>query len=362
MKYYIWDDIKKMVEDISLSAVKLKNSNIVLFGAGRNGSCAYKEIKKQYQIYGFCDNNEKMWGRDCEGISVIAPEQLKTIQNVFVILTVTGQYCLSIKRQLNDMGINFITYMEYILIHNFDKFEMVYHQLLEDEDSRRTYLYLLVSYLTLDTTYLKEIFVRNQYFEIPEFCVPSSNEVFVDCGAYIGDTLENYINIKTGTFKRIYAFEPTQKMACALKIRKDRFVEEWALEREQIIIEEKIIAAKGGTQYFIESAEDEKRNRIGKENQIGSKSIQAVSLDEYFADKDEKPTFIKADIEGSEMEMLKGAKKIITEKKPLLAICIYHRIEDFYEIPILLKQFCPEYKMSVRHHMPNYYETVLYCY
>ena len=60
--------------------------------------------------------------------------------------------------------------------------------------------------------------------------------------------------------------------------------------------------------------------------------------------------------------MLKGAEELIRSGKPLLAICIYHRIEDLYEIPMLLKQFRPDYKMSIRHHMPNYYETVLYCY
>ena len=305
---------------------------------------------------------KKLGGGYCEGITIISPEQLKTIKNVFVILTVSGQYYIPIKKQLNDMKIPCITYMEYVFIHNYDKFEIVYHQLLEDDDSKKTYLYLLISYLTLDTTYLKEVFVRNQYFEIPEFCIPSSSEVFVDCGAYTGDTLEDYINKKVGTFKRGYFFEPTEKTVHALEIRKDRLIKEWALEEEQIVIERKIVTAKSGMRYFIEGTNDEKWNRIGKEDSMKKKPIPAISLDEYFADKKEKPTFIKADIEGAEMEMLEGAKGIIAEKKPLLAICIYHRIEDLYEIPILLKQFCPEYKMSIRHHMPNYCETVLYCY
>ncbi len=361
MKYHTWNDVKKLAEHLQVFHTKLKNSNLVLFGAGRSGSCAYEEIKKQYLIYRFCDNNEKAWGGYCEGVLVIPPKQLKTIEPVFVILTVTGQACFSIKKQLDDMEISYITYMEYILIQNYEKFEWVYHQ-LEDECSKKTYLYILLSYLTSDMTYLKKIFVKNQYFEIPEFYMLSSDEVFVDCGAYTGDTLEQYINIKAGTFKKIYSFEPTEKMVHALQIRKDRLVKEWALEAEQIIIEKKMLAEKSGIRYFMESVQDGKQNRMGKEEQIESKPIPAVSLDEYFADKNEKPTFIKADIEGSEIELLKGAKKIITEKKPLLAICIYHRAEDFYEIPRLLKQFCPEYKMSIRHHMPNYYETVLYCY
>lgn len=62
MKYHTWNDVKKLAEHLQVFHTKLKNSNLVLFGAGRSGSCAYEEIKKQYLIYRFCDNNEKAWG------------------------------------------------------------------------------------------------------------------------------------------------------------------------------------------------------------------------------------------------------------------------------------------------------------
>ena len=301
-------------------------------------------------------------GGTYQGISVISPEKLKEITNCFVVITTSEFYYLPIKKQLNDMGIDGITYMEYVLIHHYDKLEMVYSRLLEDEFSKKTYLYILMAYLTCDMACFRNIFVRHQYFEIPEFCIPCRNEVFVDCGAYTGDTLENYINIKVGIFKKIYCFEPTEKIFHALNIRKNRLLGEWALEEKQIVTEEKLVASKNGIKYFMDDGNGEASNRSIEEKFMKSKTIIAVSLDEYFADKKEKPTFIKADIEGEEVEMLEGAAKIIAEKKPLLAICVYHKIDDLYEIPILLKQFHPEYKMAIRHHMLNYYESVLYCY
>lgn len=72
-------------------------------------------------------------------------------------------------------------------------------------------------------------------------------------------------------------------------------------------------------------------------------------------------TFMKADIEGEELHMIRGAQKLIARHKPKLAICIYHNDEDLYEIPMELRRLNPEYKFALRHHKPQFYETVLYC-
>ena len=71
-------------------------------------------------------------------------------------------------------------------------------------------------------------------------------------------------------------------------------------------------------------------------------------------------TYIKLDIEGAELEALKGAKKIIQKYKPRLAVCIYHKKEDLIEIPQYLKELVPEYKFYVRHYSNTTWETVLY--
>ncbi len=362
MKHYTWDDIKRRTEKISKIGQQLGNFNLVLFGARLNGSYACQKIKKEYTIYAFSDNNQELWGGTYEGVPVVSPEKLKEIKNSFVIITASSHHYLSIKKQLDDIEIPCITYMEYVLIHHYDELEQVYYTLLEDEFSKKTYISILMAYLTGDMAYFKEVFVGHQYFEIPEFCIPSREEVFVDCGAYTGDTLECYINRKSGIFKKIYCFEPTETIKRALEIRKERLLKEWALKKDQIIIEKKVVTSKNGMKYFMDYITEKTSNRSMEEQFMGNHPVTAISLDEYFTEKEEKPTFIKADIEGEELEMLKGAVKIITNGKPLLAICLYHKIDDFYEIPILLKQFHSEYKMSIRHHMPNTYESVLYCY
>jgi hypothetical protein len=71
--------------------------------------------------------------------------------------------------------------------------------------------------------------------------------------------------------------------------------------------------------------------------------------------------FIKMDIEGSEMEALKGAASTIRTKKPRLAISVYHKPEDIITIPAFLQNLVPEYKFYLRHDcLVNLTETVLY--
>lgn len=80
-------------------------------------------------------------------------------------------------------------------------------------------------------------------------------------------------------------------------------------------------------------------------------------MDEYL---EEKCTILKMDIEGSELKALNGARKIITEQKPKLAICVYHRPDDLYMIPELIHDLVPEYRFKIRQHAYSPFETVLY--
>ena len=62
-----------------------------------------------------------------------------------------------------------------------------------------------------------------------------------------------------------------------------------------------------------------------------------------------------------EILMLKGARKTIRQYKPKLAISVYHKPGDLFAIIDTVKDYVPEYKISLRQHYSNLSETVLYC-
>ena len=80
----------------------------------------------------------------------------------------------------------------------------------------------------------------------------------------------------------------------------------------------------------------------------GTEVVPVDTID-HVCDSD-KVTFIKMDIEGSELKALQGAADVIRRDKPKLAISIYHRPTDYFEIPFYVKELVPEYRLYIRHH------------
>lgn len=98
-------------------------------------------------------------------------------------------------------------------------------------------------------------------------------------------------------------------------------------------------------------------NGSSKVAEDGVQQIDVVSLDDVVHDK---VTFIKLDVEGSEYKALLGASKIIQNDKPKLAISVYHKPEDIWELPAFISSLNPEYSFYLRHYSTAASETVLY--
>ena len=86
--------------------------------------------------------------------------------------------------------------------------------------------------------------------------------------------------------------------------------------------------------------------------------IETLTIDEMLSS--EKATYIKMDIEGSELEALKGAKQTIQKHKPRLAISIYHKNNDILDIPQYILELNDSYKFYIRQYIYTPLEVVLY--
>jgi hypothetical protein len=89
----------------------------------------------------------------------------------------------------------------------------------------------------------------------------------------------------------------------------------------------------------------------------GSEKVYVDSIDNLCK---QPVSYIKMDVEGSEYEALKGARKMISSYTPKLAVCVYHKQEDIWEIPKLIHELNPSYRMYFRHYSFTEVETVLY--
>jgi FkbM family methyltransferase len=196
-------------------------------------------------------------------------------------------------------------------------------------------------------------FYYPQYFS-KDIMVPKQHEIFIDGGAYNMATSIDFINWCNGEYDYIYAFEPnlnSYKNCKDIIQNNDVFMKE-----NQITIYNKGLFDKT-TQLKFNSLPVVPSGAFVSSD--GKETIDTVSIDEVL---DGKPvTFIKLDIEGSELAALAGAKDTITKWKPRMAVCIYHKPSDVIDISLFILSLVPDYKLYIRHYSTYKWETVLYC-
>ena len=109
---------------------------------------------------------------------------------------------------------------------------------------------------------------------------------------------------------------------------------------------------------------NEKRRFAGGRNEgsaisaHGSETIEIETIDDVLEGK--VVGFIKMDIEGAEREALEGARFTISMQHPVLAVSVYHKRNDIWELPAQIINMNPNYKLYLRHYTVSYGDTVLY--
>jgi len=218
--------------------------------------------------------------------------------------------------------------------------------LFSDDSSREVYTKNLAAHFRRDYSFYGSSASSRQYF--PQD-VPLSNDHnrFIDCGAYTGDTLVDLMQV-AGAVESYVGFEPEMSKFhklvstanALIEKPKQMFLFPCAITHEN---RSSCITTKEGSSTLSES---------------GESITQVVCIDDVLHGF--KPTFIKMDIEGAEMDALRGARQTIQTSLPDLAICVYHNISDYFEIPLLIHSMNPKYKFYLRAHSSCTMETVLY--
>jgi FkbM family methyltransferase len=343
----------------------------ILYPAGLMARSAAETLQHMgVRLIGFGDSNPLLWGKPIDNFPVFSPQQIMLEFPDASILLASGMYDSEITEMLVSLGCKWIyplpflnhclpevfaareyqnSFEEVTNPANHAKINQVY-QLLADEESRRVFASKIEYMVTLDKRKLDQIFsTRPQYFD-PEIIHLSDREVFVDCGAFTGDTLNEFLELSNGKFQAYHAFEPDPKNFADLQ-------QIAAHDPQRIWAVQKGLAEKTGQLSFLKTSKVDARFVEG--NDPSAELLSVVKLDEYFANLN-KPTFIKMDIEGSEVSALRGAAQIIASNQPILAVSIYHFPGDLWNIPYLIHQFNPGYRLFIRHYAREIVETVCY--
>lgn len=217
---------------------------------------------------------------------------------------------------------------------------------LADAESRRVFLNTIQFKISGCIGYLDSITASADSI-YKDLLRLSRNETIVDLGAYNGDTIREVLGYTGQKYYAIHAVEPD--------FRNFRKLLQYIDDNEMKRISAYHCAAwcKNGELPF--------HAKAGRQSSLSpeGKPLPAKSVDSLL--KGQNVSYLKMDVEGYEREALWGASKTIVHYAPKLSVAMYHRNEDLFELPLLVKKLNPRYKLYIRHrlYIPAW-ETNLY--
>lgn len=363
---YEWKE--NLISDEKLNQRILDNrEQIIIYGMGYNGCMLLQKLRENdITPIAVCDADKELCGTTISGCVVVPPEQLAAQPKSALVCITPENHIAQITRVMEELGFHYFLYSgsgaatlsiakafaeipgeekDRMASEDRDKMDFVRSH-LKDEKSKAIFDAIIDFQFNGNYERLEGFYELNQYFA-DGLVQLEENEVFIDCGGNHAETAEEFINRVNNTHKAVYTLEPDEicyyaAKAC-IKRKKLRDVTLLALGLGRGKGEARFSSVGGGSSNI---------------NDQGDIVIQIDSIDNLLYDK-ERVTYIKMDIEGAEMDALLGATKTIARDKPKLAVCLYHKTGDFYELPYYLMNTYEGYDYYIRQHANNS-ETVLY--
>lgn len=372
-------DLEQTVDE--LKAALKQYTGVVLYGAGSSGIALLLALQRAgIQPLCFADGAPEKWGTMCMGLEVVSPRELtqKFGPDILVIVCINtdGQaYCRSfdealrqgghtgVHKRLHDCGCEHV--VDYIalrrcfalfrgddtgnlpscpdvdcMLAHQKNIRQIYEQ-LADSQSREIYANILAFRLFGEGPEISTLPQEEKYFPY-ELISLSPDEVFVDCGAFDGQTFRDLLVQTGGRFEAYYALEPDlenykrlEQFAVSLPtdLREKMPLLSCAAWNEESLIP---LYALHGPGSFAAP--------------YGKTLAKAVPIDKILDGR--RATSIKMNIEGSELAALAGARETIRRWHPKLMIAGYHKTWDFWEVPeLMLRAGYSVYLRSYMHHL-----------
>lgn len=353
------------------SLLQKSDGKCVLFGAGSLGSQALELLRSiQVEPLAMADNDPRRWGQVVAGIPILSPSEAAALHGKHAVFFITirneNHWFTQTVDQLEQLGCRLVSSADpfaWLFPEKlrpallYDKPHKLYQQadrvlnaaeLWEDDVSRALYLNNVRLRAHGDRTWFASPAPGESYF-LPGIFETSPTDTFLDCGAFDGDTI-----------RILLAHQPEWAAIHAIEAAPVSFarMEEYVttLERgmqERIHLYPCAVGAEQGTIRFENSG-----TAASTIAASGGTEVTLSTMDNLFASS--SLSIVKMDIEGAEADALIGGREIIRRDNPILFICAYHKQGDIWDLPLLMRELCPDSKLYLRTHGGDAIQTVAY--
>jgi FkbM family methyltransferase len=363
------DNALRRREVETFASLSLDRQSAVIFGGGVLGNwIAAAAIAAGVEVVAFADNDQALWGKSLREVPILSPaEAVASFPEAYFVVGVFNSS--GPRRQLDELGC--------IAVVGFPAFFWRYHMhfrgatgmdlphrilaqeraiqqgyaCLHDAHSRREFAAQITWRCTSDYAVLPQHGDSADLYFAPDLYQLNSSEVFVDCGAFDGDSVGAFVSRVSGVFNHAYACEPDPENRLSFERNAARYP---PTIRERVSLLPFAVGDRDGVVYF--DVTGTAGSHVSTDT--GASALDSRRIDTLFENL--APTIIKMDIEGAEPKALAGARETIRRARPVLAVCAYHYCEHLWTLPVLIRSIAPDYHIALRRYAEECWETVYY--
>jgi FkbM family methyltransferase len=340
-----------------IRAILTQAERLVIFGAGQNGRMVASLLRRHgLEASAFIDDTPTKVGAIISGLPVEPVPSSRPNKSTTVICSIfSAQYgFLPIQRRLQSLSIRVVSLFELlwcvdedslpfyfldrpsVILENLAQIDWLASR-LADEKSQHELLSHVSFRLGLDHSLLTRPEAR-RIGPPPGW----KNVIYVDGGAFDGDTLLRFVDNFCESLSQGIGIEPDS--ANYELLRKNVEAAPDRIKNKISIVDAALGAGRGLKRFASGRLQD---SAISED---GNATVQTISVDDLLNDRRDAKVYVKFDVEGAERDAIIGSRMLIGLCAPVLAISLYHRPRDLWELPKLVDELGSDYQFFLRTH------------
>ena len=353
--------------------LKTAGKPVVLYGTGDGADKVLARLAETgVPVSGIFASDEFVRGQQFHGFTVQAYSELMVLQKKVIVLIAFASELPDVMERFYKLASVHETYAPHVpvfsgeetvtaaWIKKYERELQTVYERLADAVSRETFASVLNYKLSGKLSYLQAC-TTNRTEDLRTIFSFGREETYLDLGAYNGDTVQEFLQLTHGRYKKIIALEPDPKNFKKLTdfVRQNELKHITCLQagvwNDCGSLE---LTGNGGRQSTFWEADrsgfatQPLSQTCSMKKKIKKQQVTVVSVDAVLGN--DRADYMKFDVEGVEKEALEGAAGHLVPDGngtlPKLLVAAYHHDEDLFALPMLLWKLQPEYKIYLRKH------------